>query len=189
MSDQFSAPEKRIIQKQFSFCCREFGIDKKDTSVFLRRERFDHPAKRGVMTKLEHDFIIAVSPDEGIVEFGSVLIHETTHVAQYLRGDMFDDKLTGGTIWKGEYWPRAICNSKFAYSSLPWEIEAHENMEIYTRMSWLCLDEQDREFMMRDAVANIKNKSGDFSVPGVPDWFVKKIVKQYVPEEASGNQS
>jgi hypothetical protein len=190
MSDQFLAPEKSILLKTFNFCCRQYDIQNKDASVFLTKRHFKDYRMRGRMTRADKDFIMELSDREGIVELSSVVVHETTHVGQYLNGKLMDDNsglIDGGCWWEGHYYPRSICltREEAVYKILPWEIEAFTNQEYLTKQSWRCLSGIDRDFMLRQAVIGIDQDK--FSVPGVPDWFIKKICKQYGAQEAHGN--
>ena len=82
--------------------------------------------------------IIFVNRELKKADLFTVVVHEMTHVSQYLRGDL--ESTDEGFIWRG----KAYCYSDnywenidyFKYRSLPWEAEAYSTGEVLTEMMW-----------------------------------------------------
>ena len=127
--DGFTQKEKTILTKTFKSNCKHLGITERDCTVAVRRANIGPKNHLGSMGCLTSDYFMVVLNANGfnLFEGISVLGHETTHIAQYLRGDLSDvQEQEGGCNWCGQYFPKFICTSDVAYKDLPWEREAFE---------------------------------------------------------------
>lgn len=91
----------------------------------------------GVKSTPEGDLIVVVSIAalRKLVELGErgqlilteIMVHECTHLDQFIRGDLSMDSLAMTICWKGETWDLSTINPyDVSYLQLPWEREAHE---------------------------------------------------------------
>lgn len=86
--------------------------------------------------------VIFVNRELKKAELFTVVVHEMTHVSQYLRGDLKSND--DGFIWRGKvfsfsdaYWENI---DYYKYRSLPWESEAYATGEVLTEMMWNTTD-------------------------------------------------
>ncbi len=122
--DNFNNKEKVILSKTFKANCEHLDITNHDCTVIVHRQHLGKKGHQGSMSRLASDHFLVLLNSNGfnLFEGISVLGHEAVHIAQYLRGDLGDDH--NGCNWRGQHFPRFICEASAAYQHLPWEKEA-----------------------------------------------------------------
>lgn len=122
--DNFTEKEKVILTKTFRANCEHLDITNRDCTVTVRREDIGPKKQLGSMRQLtpDHFLVLLNSTGFNLFEGISVFGHEMVHVAQYLRGDLTDER--EGCGWRGQLFPSLIC--QVIYKELPWEQEAFE---------------------------------------------------------------
>lgn len=121
----FGEAERVILSKTFKQNCRDLSIQKDDFSVQVRRASFSknprHYAR--VVQPDKHLFLVELNSEKfNLFDATSSLGHETVHMRQQWRGDMYDHR--DGIVWKGKLFPLYVTESREFYNSLPWEKEA-----------------------------------------------------------------
>jgi hypothetical protein len=122
-SDDFTTKQKIILTKTFRQNCSDLGLTDFDATIQLHKQKME---SAGAMCRVGKDYFLMVfDATEGLVDAIFTLGHELVHVRQYRTGQLRDDDETGGTYWGKTFVPAVRCNSRKYYSTLPWEIEAH----------------------------------------------------------------
>lgn len=133
-SDAFTDKEKTILAKTFQANCQHLGISDANCIVAIHRKVLGPKRHQGSMAHVSPNMFVVFLNSEGfnLFEGISVLGHEAVHIRQYLRGDLSDDKQ--GCNWRGQHFPRFICEASATYQHLPWEREAFDlQPKLHTR--------------------------------------------------------
>lgn len=133
-SDAFTDKEKAILAKTFQANCQHLGINDDNCIVAIHRKELGPKRHQGSMARVGPELFVVFLNSEGfnLFEGISVLGHEATHIRQYLRGDLSDDN--HGCNWRGQHFPRFICEASETYRDLPWEQEAFDlQPKLHTR--------------------------------------------------------
>src|SRR6266852_2847576 len=124
--DNFNNKEKVIHSKTFKANCEHLDITNHDCTVIVHRQHLGKKGHQGSMSRLASDHFLVLLNSNGfnLFEGISVLGHEAVHIAQYLRGDLNDNEQ--GCCWRGQVFPKFICEASENYQHLPWEREAFD---------------------------------------------------------------